>query len=68
MFGAGDTVVIIILVILTASVIIKMISDKKSGKNTCFGDCAGCKKSCQCNNSRAIEKESKKRRRENKNV
>lgn len=44
-----STIIIgIVLAAIVGMVIVKMIRDKKKGKSSCGGSCAGCPSNCDC--------------------
>lgn len=45
----GTAVVLILLCGMVAVIVRKMIMDKKSGKSSCGGNCAGCGMACHQN-------------------
>ena len=42
----GTTIVLLVLCVIVGAVIYKMVKDKRSGKSSCGGNCAGCGMAC----------------------
>ncbi|MBO4901547.1 MAG: FeoB-associated Cys-rich membrane protein [Lachnospiraceae bacterium] len=50
MTNLGTIVVTFILVLIVACILFKLVRDKKQGRSSCGGNCAGCSScgSCRC--------------------
>ena len=42
----GTAIVLLVLYAIVGAVIYKMVKDKRSGKSSCGGNCAGCGMAC----------------------
>lgn len=54
----GSIIVVLVLAAIVTAIIVNMIKDKKRGKSSCGGGCAGCAFSGSCHS--AAENPSKK--------
>lgn len=47
----GTIIVGALLLVVVTLIIRSMIKDKKAGKSSCGGNCAGCGMNCSCHNT-----------------
>ena len=44
----GTILITVVLVTILASIVVKLVRDKRKGKSSCGGNCAHCALGCSC--------------------